>query len=203
MRRRDRVLYHPYDSFAPVVALRCDQAAADPDVLAIKQTLYRVGPNSPIVEALMEARRNGKQVAVLVELKARFDEENNIDWARALEEDGVHVVYGVLGLKTHAKMCLVVRRERDGIAPLRPPRHRQLQRRHRAHLHRPRLLHLRPEHRRGRLRPLQRADRLLAQAPVPQAAGGAGQPARGDHRAASTARSSPSQAAAAATSRSR
>ena len=98
----------------PVVDFICT-AADHPHVLAIKQTLYRVGANSPIVEALMEARQNGKQVAVLLELKARFDEENNIAWARALEDEGVHVVYGVLGLKTHAKVCLVVRREADGI----------------------------------------------------------------------------------------
>jgi polyphosphate kinase len=114
VRSGDILLHHPFDSFAPVLEF-LQAAAVDPDVLAIKMTLYRVGRNSPVVRALLDARQEGKQVAVLVELKARFDEERNIEWARALESEGVHVVYGLLGLKTHSKVALVVRREGDRI----------------------------------------------------------------------------------------
>jgi polyphosphate kinase len=151
IRQGDLMAHHPYDSFSSTVEAFISRAAKDPEVLAIKMTLYRTNRNSQIMQSLIEAAERGKQVVALVELKARFDEERNIEWAQRLEDVGVHVMYGVVGLKTHTKIALVMRREGDRIVPLRPHRDRQLQREHGPDLRGCRGLHGRS---RPRVRPL-------------------------------------------------
>ena len=192
IRRGDLLVHQPYDSFRASFEAFAEAAAHDPDVIAIKTTVYRTSDDSALVSSLIECAEEGKQSVCLVELKARFDERRNIEWSRAMEQAGVHVVHGFPDLKIHAKMTLVVRREAGRAPPLRPHRHRQLQRLDGAHLRGRRALHRRRGDRRRRRRPLQLRHGLRAPAALPQA------PRRAVHDAGAARRGDPTRSPTAA-----